>query len=116
MIRAFPTLLLCWLVTGAAAVIGSILGNAAGPQGLKIGAVAGGVAGLLAATLVARKLSWVPREETRGAFLGGLAGFAIAVPITLSNMGTPLIPVLSCGLAGVGALLGAGMARGWSRS
>lgn len=114
--RVFPTLLVTWLGTGAAAALGSILGNAAGGRGLKVGAVAGGVLGLLVAVIAATRLQWIPRGEARGAFFGGLAGFAIAVPITLSHMGTPVVPVLSCGLAGVGALLGAGIARGWAGS
>ena len=114
--RAFPTLLLTWFVTGLGAMAGSILGNAAGPPGLRVGAVAGGVLGLLGAVTAARRLAWLPRGETRGAFVGGLVGFAFAVPITLTHMGSPLIPVLSCGLVGIGALLGAGVARGWARS
>lgn len=116
LMRAFPTLLLSWLATGVAAVVGSILGNAAGPRGLMVGAVAGGILGVIAAVGAARRFAWIPREETRGASLGGLAGFALAIPITLTYMQTPLIPVLSCGLVGIGVLLGAGMARGWARS
>jgi hypothetical protein len=114
--RAFPTLLLSWLATGFAAALGSILGNAAGARGLQVGAVAGGVLGLLAAVVAARRLAWLPGRETRGAFVGGVIGFAMAVPITLTHMGTPVIPVLSCALAGIGTLLGAGVARGWARS
>jgi hypothetical protein len=114
--RAFPTLLLSWWVTGLAAAVGSILGNAAGPLGLKVGAIAGGVVGLLGAVTAARKLRWLPDSESPGAFWGGLVGFAIAVPITLTHMGTPVIPVLSSGLVGIGVLLGAGVARGWARS
>jgi len=110
--RVFPTLLACWLVTGFGAAAGSIVGNAAGPSGLKAGAILGGIAGLLIAVTIAGKLAWLPSRERTGAFLGGLAGFAVAVPITLSNMHTPLIPIVSCGLAGVGALVGAGFARG----
>lgn len=113
--RPFPTLLLSWLVTGFGAAVGSILGNAAGPRGLQAGAVAGGVLGLLGAIAAARRFAWLPRAETRGAFLGGLVGFAVAVPITLTNMQTPIVPVLSCGLVGIGVLLGAGVARGWAR-
>jgi hypothetical protein len=114
--RAFPTLLLSWLATGLAAALGSILGNAAGPAGLKAGAVAGGVLGLLGAVTVAGRLGWLPKGESRGAFLGGLLGFGIAIPVTLGNMQGPVVPVLSCGLVGVGVLLGAGFARGWNRS
>ena len=110
--RAFPTLLLSWLATGLSAALGSILGNAAGPRGLQAGAVAGGILGLLGAVVVARKLGWLPRAQTGGAFLGGLVGFGAAIPITLTHMGSPVIPVLSCGLVGIGVLLGAGVARG----
>ena len=113
--RVFPTLLACWLVTGFGAAVGSILGNAAGPLGLKIGAILGGVLCLLLAVTASARLGWLPARERTAAFLGGLAGFAVAVPITLSNMHTPLIPVASCALAGVGALLGAGFARGYRR-
>lgn len=114
-IRAFSTLLLSWLATGFAAAVGSIVGNAAGPRGLKAGAIAGGVLGLLGAIAAARRFAWLPAAEARGAFLGGLVGFAVAVPLTLTHMHTPVIPVLSCGLVGVGTLLGAGVARGWAR-
>lgn len=114
--RVFPTLLLSWFVTGVAAAVGSILGNAAGVWGLRVGAVAGGVLGLLGAVAAARRLAWLPQDETRGAFLGGLVGFGVAIPITLTHMQTPVIPVLSCGLVGIGVLLGAGVARGWARS
>ena len=114
--RPLPTLLLAWMGTGLGALVGSILGNAGGPQGLKAGAMAGGMLGLLGAVLAARRLTWLPRGETRGAFLGGLAGFAVAIAVTLTHMDTPIIPVLSTGLAGIGALLGAGVARGWAGS
>lgn len=114
--RVFPTLVLSWLATGIAAAVGSMLGNAAGPRGLQVGAVAGGVVGLLGAVAAAKRLAWLPGEQVRGAFLGGLVGFAIAIPITLANMQTPIVPVMSCGLVGIGVLLGAGVARGWARS
>jgi hypothetical protein len=111
--RAFPTLILCWLATGFGALGGSILGNAGGPAGLRWGAILGGAIGLVLAVAAGRRLGWVPRGESAGAFLGGLAGFGVAIPIALSNMHTPVIPIASCALVGVGALIGAGVARGW---
>jgi len=113
--RTFPTLLLCWLMTGLATVGGSILGNAGGPTGLKAGAVLGGIIGLLIAIGIAKRLAWIPPAEIRGGFVGGLIGFAVAIAITLSNMDTPVAPVMSTGLVGVGVLIGAGFARGWAR-
>lgn len=113
--KTFPTLLLCWLVTGLATVGGSMLGNAGGPTGLKAGAVLGGIVGLLIAIGIAKRLTWIPAAETRGGFVGGLIGFAVAIAITLSNMDTPVAAVMSTGLVGVGVLIGAGFARGWAR-
>ena len=102
-----------WGAAGLGAVIGSILGNAAGKPGLFAGAIAGGVAGVGAAVAILIRLHWLAPEDRRGAFLGGTAGFAIAAPIAATNLHTPVIPVLICALAGAGALLGAGAARGF---
>jgi hypothetical protein len=49
-------------------------------------------------------------------FAAGIAGFAAAAPIAVANLHTPVTPVLSCSLVGLGVLLGAGVARGWHRS
>jgi hypothetical protein len=111
-LRAFPTLLLTWLATGGGAFLGSVLGNAAGPTGLLVGGAIGGAAGLAIGVLLASRMGWLPPRERTGALLGGLIGFAIATPIALSNLHTPVTPVLACGLAGIGALFGAGVARG----
>lgn len=109
--KAILTFVLGWLAAGGGALAGSILGNAAGKTGLFIGAVVGGVIGVLIAVLMARRLAWLPQRETAGALLGGMAGFAIAVPLTLANMHSPLVPVASCALAGAGILVGALVAR-----
>ena len=114
--RILPTLLLSWFATGFAAAVGSILGNAFGTPGLHVGAVAGGILGVLGAVAAARRFAWLPRDETRGAFVGGVVGFAVAISITLTHMQTPVVPVLSCSFVGIGVLLGAGIARGWARS
>ena len=81
-----------------------------------MGAVAGGVLGLLGALAMAVRFAWLPRDRARGAFLGGLSGFALAIAITLTHMHTPIIPVPSCSLVGIGVLLGAAVVRGRLRS
>lgn len=84
-----------------------MLGNATGGRGLYFGAVVGGVLGVYLAVRLARRFGWIKTPQIRGTLLGGIAGFGVAVPITLTNMSSPVVPVLSCALAGVGALLGA---------
>jgi hypothetical protein len=97
-------------------VIGSVFGRAAGKPGLFGGAVVGGVLGVAVAVLALTKLQWLLAEDRRGAFIGGIVGLAVAAPIAVTNLHTPITPVLICGLTSVGLLLGVGVARGWRRS
>ena len=113
--KPIPVLLVAWVLAGVGAVGGSILGSAAGKPGLFAGALLGGVLGVAAAVVVVTRLHWLLSTDRRGAFVGGIVGFGIAAPIAVANLHTPFTPVLSCGLAGVGLLLGAGIVRGWRR-
>ena len=97
-------------------MVGSILGNAAGKPGLFTGAIIGGIVGVGLAIVISAKLRWLPLSDRRGAFFGGVLGFAVAAPIAVSNLHTPVTPILVCGLTGVGLLLGVGVTRGWSGS
>jgi hypothetical protein len=115
-LNPIPAFLTAWGLAGLGAVIGSILGNAAGKAGLFSGAVVGGIIGVGGAVVALTNLRWLSPEDRRGAFVGGIVGFAVAAPIAVTNLHTPVIPVLICGLAGVGLLLGVGVARGWRRS
>jgi hypothetical protein len=109
---AFRILLVTWLLAGFGAVVGSILGGGLGRAGLFAGAAVGGLLGVSAAVLVLRKVGWLPVADRRGAYWGGTCGFAIAIPFAVLNLDTPITPVVSCALAGIGALLGIGVARG----
>ena len=113
--KPFRAFLTTWALAGLGAVIGSVLGNAAGKPGLFAGAVVGGLLGVAAAIAGLAKLQWLPPEDRRGASIGGIVGFAVAAPIAVINLHTPVIPLLICGLAGAGLLLGVGVARGWRR-
>jgi len=112
-LKPFALLITAWALAGLGAVIGSILGNAAGKPGLFVGAVIGGVVGIGAAVVVVSKLGWLSSSDRAGALLGGVVGFAVAAPIAVTNLHAPITPVLICGLAGVGLLMGVGVARGW---
>ena len=114
--KSIPVLLVTWALAGLGAVLGSILGNAAGKAGLFVGAALGGVLGVGVAVLAVFKLRWLSSDDRLGGFLGGVLGFGVAAAIATANLNTPVIPVLICGLAGVGTLFGVGVARGWRRS
>lgn len=114
--KPFPLFIVAWALAGLGAVVGSILGNAAGKAGLFGGAIIGGIVGVGAAVLIGSRVRWLPAADRLGAFLGGGLGFGVASPIAVSNLHTPITPILICGLAGVGLLLGVGIARGLRES
>jgi hypothetical protein len=112
-VTSFRILMATWLAAGCGAVLGSMAGAAVSRTGLFVGAAIGGLAGIAAAAALLAAIGWLPRADTRAAFIGGAGGFAVATPIAVFNLHTPVTPVLSCALVGVGALLGIGVARGW---
>jgi hypothetical protein len=67
------------------------------------------------AVLILTRLQWLSPEDRTGAIVGAVVGFAVAAPIAVANLHTPITPVLTCALAGVGLLVGIGVARGWRR-
>ena len=113
--KPIPVFLAAWALAGLGAVLGSVIGRAAGKPGLLAGAVVGGFLGVGVAVVVLTRLRWLSSTDRRGALVGGIVGFAVAAPIAVTNLHTPVTPVLICALAGVGLLLGVGVARGWRR-
>jgi len=115
-LKPIPAFLTAWALAGLGAVIGSVLRNALGKPGLFAGAFLGGILGSRCRSCRAHEAAVAPPEDRRGAVIGGIAGFAVEAPIAVTNLHTPATPVLVCGLAGVGLLLGTGVARGWRRT
>jgi hypothetical protein len=111
--KPFPLFIMAWGLAGLGAVLGSILGNALGKTGLFAGALVGGLAAIGATVVLVAKFGWLPKQDRRGAFVGGAVGLAVAAPIAVANLHTPVTPVLICALVGVGLLMGVGVARGW---
>jgi hypothetical protein len=94
------------VLSGAGAVLGSILGRVGGQRWLLVGAVVGGAIGTASAAYLASKLRLIRPEQVRATALGGLIGFWVAAPVAASNLHTPVIPVFGTALTGLGALLG----------
>jgi hypothetical protein len=96
------------LLGGVGGLVGSILGNAAGKTGLFVGGVVGGLLVTSLTGVVARWRHWIPPDRTRATGVGAAIGFLAAALIATQTLGSPVGPILSTSLVGIGALLGAG--------
>lgn len=91
---------------GLGAALGSILGNAFGKPGLYAGAVLGGLIAVALAVYIALRLRWISRANLAPTLIGGEVGFLVAAPIAVQMLSSPIGPILSTGLIGLGALIG----------
>ena len=97
---------------GVGAVVGSILGNAFGGKGLYVGAVMGGIVAVAFAVWLAARLAWFDRRNFRAALVGGEVGFLVAAPIAVQMLSSPIGPIVSTALIGLGALVGSRVDKG----
>ena len=96
-----------WIFGGVGAAVGSMVGHAFGSRGLFIGGIVGG---LLAVALIAQFATWrgwISKSQRGMTTLGGALGFLLAATIATRTLSSPIGPILSSLLIGVGALLGA---------
>jgi len=105
--RLLLFLVSCFL-GGFGGVLGSIAGNAGGKTGLFIGGVVGGLLGASSSGAVASARRWIPRSAAIRTSVGASVGFLAAALIATQTLGSPIGPVLSTSLIGLGALAGAG--------
>ena len=91
---------------GLGGALGSMVGHSFGKGGLWAGGILGG---LLASMLVARIAlwrRWIVRSRFWPTVLGTAIGFLLACAVTVSTLSSPIGPILSTLLIGVGAVLG----------
>lgn len=96
-------------LSGLGGALGSIFGNSFGKTGLWVGGVIGGQ---LAALLIARIAvwrRWIAPEQFGVTALCTAMGFLIAAGIAVNTLSSPVGPVLSTTVPGLGALLGAAL-------
>ena len=98
-------LVVCFL-TGVGILVGSVVGHTFGGMGLFLGAFIGGGLGVLVSTWLATRLTLMERAVYGAVALSALAGFVLASGIAVMNLHTPLIPLLSISLVGLGAIAG----------
>src|ERR1051325_2452197 len=104
-------LIVC-VITGPALFLGSIVGHLFGHTGVFVGAMIGGIAGVIAGTQIACKRNILNRKRFIPATIGGMLGLALAAIVATHHMDTPVIPIASIALIGLGAALGAGARQG----
>lgn len=98
---------------GLGGALGSIAGNSFGKTGLWIGGVVGGLLGAAGAVAIAKGRRWIAAEQFRATTVGAMVGFLAAAGVAVNTLSSPIGPILSSGLTGLGALIGARLsARG----
>jgi hypothetical protein len=107
-------LVLTCFLGGLGAFVGSVLGHALGDTGLYVGGVVGGIIGVIAATRIAVSRKILGPKRLWGATIGGILGFVLAAMIATNNLSSPVVPLLSILLIGLGAVFGAASRHGKS--
>jgi len=104
-----PTLLfvISCVLGGLGGALGSIAGHAAGQAGLWIGGIVGGLVGAIAAAAIARARHWITPAQFPTTAAGAGVGFLLAAAVAVKTVSSPVGPVLSTALIGLGALVGA---------
>jgi hypothetical protein len=96
------------ILSGGAALGGSIAGNAVGKTGLWVGGVVGGLVGASLSSWLAAKLGWIASSQRARTTIGTAIGFLLAAGIAVNTLSSPVGPIASTILAGLGAVIGAG--------
>lgn len=110
--RPIPLFITAVILGGAGGMVGSILGNSMGKTGLWAGGVIGGVLMSFVTARVAVWRGWAPRNRYWHTAFGAALGFIAAAGVAVSTLSTPIGPVASTMLVGIGAVFGArGMRR-----
>ena len=106
----FLFLIVC-VSAGIVAFVGSVLGGAIGQTQLFIGGIIGGLVGVVIGGWIAQRRRLINENELKSTIIGGCVGFIIATVIALNNLHTPVIPLLSTSLTGIGTLIAVGIKR-----
>jgi hypothetical protein len=109
--------LLLFLIVCVVAGIGLFIGSAAGhavnrTTDTNVGAIIGGLLGVFAATRIARARGILGAKRFWPATTGGILGLFLAAIVATHHMSTPVAPILSIGIIGLGAVFGAASRHG----
>ena len=109
--KALKLFVISCVLGGAGGFLGSVVGAAFGRLGLFAGGLIGGV---LIAPLSARFAvyrGWIEPGQYLPTAAGAAAGFLAAAFVAMNTLSSPVGPVLSTSLTGLGAIAGSKLAR-----
>lgn len=112
--KSLLLIILVCVLGGVGTLLGSILGHFIGRSGLYVGAMVGGVVGIYAATRIARARGILGVKRFWPATIGGWLGLILAAIIATNHLNTPVVPIASVLLLGLGAAFGAASRHGKS--
>lgn len=95
------------ILGGLGGFLGSVAGNAFGKAGLFAGGFIGGVLLAPLSALLARKRGWIDASRTVHTAAGAALGFLAAATLAVNTLSSPVGPLISTTLTGLGAIAGA---------
>jgi len=105
-VRSLFLFLLGSALPGFGGAVGSIVGHRFGTTGLWAGGVVGGLLASVAVAWIATRVRWIGPAQRWSTALGTAIGFLIAAAIAARTLSSPVGPILSTGLAGLGTVIG----------
>jgi hypothetical protein len=112
--KSFLLFFFVCLLGGLGTFLGTVLGNPFGKTGLYTGAIIGGIIGVAVATKLAVSRKILGPKRYWPATIGGVLGLLLAAIIATNNLSSPVVPLASILLIGLGAVFGAGTRHGKS--
>lgn len=92
---------------GFGGFVGSVIGGMFGQRGLFVGGLIGGIAIAPLAARIAVWRRWISAAQYWSTTAGAAIGFVAAAVVAVNTLSSPVGPVLSTALTGIGALVGA---------
>ena len=108
---SIPFFVAACVLGGAGGAVGSIIGAAFGQRGLFLGGFLGGLASALVFARVAIWRKWIGEKQFWPTAVGAAVGFLAAATVAVNTLSTPIGPILSTSLTGIGALVGRRLSR-----
>jgi hypothetical protein len=96
---------------GFGGFVGSVIGGAFGQRALFVGGVVGGIAIAPLSAQLAVWRRWIAPRQYWGTAAGAAIGFCVAAFVAVNTLSSPVGPVLSTALIGIGAIVGSRRAR-----